>query len=96
MLNVLVSISHLLYTCSLCIFFLQLVSSSRAYLRPLVSAVNSASPLAQVVPFVPSQSLLPLARSFQTSAVSKDIDSAAKFIGAGAATVGVAGSGMSN
>lgn len=45
------------------------------------------------------QALLPvsqsavLARSFQTSAVSRDIDTAAKFIGAGAATVGVAGSG---
>lgn len=36
---------------------------------------------------------LPLVRNFQTSAVSRDIDSAAKFIGAGAATVGVAGSG---
>ncbi|KAJ1520943.1 hypothetical protein ONE63_004020 [Megalurothrips usitatus] len=71
-----------------------LVSSSRAYLRPLVSAVSSTSPLAQVqAPIIPSQSLLPLARSFQTTAVSKDIDSAAKFIGAGAATVGVAGSG---
>ncbi|XP_023346296.1 ATP synthase lipid-binding protein, mitochondrial-like [Eurytemora carolleeae] len=33
------------------------------------------------------------ARAMQTSAVSRDIDSAAKFIGAGAATVGVAGSG---
>ncbi|XP_049272049.1 ATP synthase lipid-binding protein, mitochondrial-like [Rhipicephalus sanguineus] len=32
-------------------------------------------------------------RGFQTSAVQRDIDSAAKFIGAGAATVGVAGSG---
>ncbi|XP_066225704.1 ATP synthase F(0) complex subunit C2, mitochondrial [Saccopteryx leptura] len=32
-------------------------------------------------------------RSFQTSAISRDIDTAAKFIGAGAATVGVAGSG---
>ena len=32
-------------------------------------------------------------RSLQTSVVNKDIDSAAKFIGAGAATVGVAGSG---
>ncbi|KAK2092887.1 ATP synthase F(0) complex subunit C2, mitochondrial [Saguinus oedipus] len=31
--------------------------------------------------------------SFQTSAISRDIDTAAKFIGAGAATVGVAGSG---
>ncbi|XP_054859950.1 ATP synthase F(0) complex subunit C2, mitochondrial [Eublepharis macularius] len=38
--------------------------------------------------------LLPvLRREFQTSAVSRDIDTAAKFIGAGAATVGVAGSG---
>jgi len=33
------------------------------------------------------------ARALQTSAANKDIDSAAKFIGAGAATVGVAGSG---
>ncbi|XP_054565647.1 ATP synthase F(0) complex subunit C2, mitochondrial-like [Eptesicus fuscus] len=31
--------------------------------------------------------------SFQTSAISRDIDTAAKFIGVGAATVGVAGSG---
>jgi len=34
-----------------------------------------------------------LVRSFQTSARAMDIDSAAKYIGAGAATVGVAGSG---
>ena len=32
-------------------------------------------------------------RAFQTSAVTRDIDQAAKYIGAGAATVGVAGSG---
>ncbi|XP_034885232.1 ATP synthase F(0) complex subunit C3, mitochondrial-like [Mirounga angustirostris] len=32
-------------------------------------------------------------REFQTSAISRNIDTAAKFIGAGAATVGVAGSG---
>merc|ERR1719295_670045 len=32
-------------------------------------------------------------RAFQTSARAMDIDSAAKYIGAGAATVGVAGSG---
>lgn len=36
---------------------------------------------------------MPAVRAFQTSAVTRDIDSAAKFIGAGAATVGVAGSG---
>uniref|UniRef100_A0A8C5K9S3 ATP synthase lipid-binding protein n=1 Tax=Jaculus jaculus TaxID=51337 RepID=A0A8C5K9S3_JACJA len=32
-------------------------------------------------------------RDFQTSVVSRDIDTAVKFTGAGAATVGVAGSG---
>uniref|UniRef100_A0A8C5M5I0 ATP synthase lipid-binding protein n=1 Tax=Leptobrachium leishanense TaxID=445787 RepID=A0A8C5M5I0_9ANUR len=38
--------------------------------------------------------LLPVpARAIQSSAVCRDIDTAAKFIGAGAATVGVAGSG---
>ena len=36
---------------------------------------------------------LPMKRDFQTTAVRNDIDSAAKFIGAGAATVGIAGSG---
>uniref|UniRef100_A0A8D0B4D7 ATP synthase lipid-binding protein n=1 Tax=Salvator merianae TaxID=96440 RepID=A0A8D0B4D7_SALMN len=42
----------------------------------------------------PQNQLLPvLRRQFQTSAVSRDVDTAAKFIGAGAATVGVAGSG---
>ncbi|KAM4827006.1 ATP synthase F(0) complex subunit C2, mitochondrial-like [Thomomys bottae] len=40
----------------------------------------------------PLTSLVPSC-SFQTSTISKDIDTAAKFIGAGAATVGVAGSG---
>merc|ERR1712228_440025 len=34
-----------------------------------------------------------LFRGIQTSTVSRDIDSAAKYIGAGAATVGAAGSG---
>jgi F-type H+-transporting ATPase subunit c len=33
-------------------------------------------------------------RQFQTSSRQLDIDQAAKYIGAGAATVGVAGSGM--
>ncbi|KAH0511127.1 ATP synthase F(0) complex subunit C2, mitochondrial [Microtus ochrogaster] len=40
----------------------------------------------------PLTSLVP-SLSFQTSVISRDIDTAAKFIGAGAATVGVAGSG---
>jgi len=33
-------------------------------------------------------------RQIQTTAVQRDIDQAAKYIGAGAATVGVAGSGF--
>lgn len=45
-------------------------------------AVMPQSPLTQVT-----------LRGFQTSAISRDVDTAAKFIGAGAATVGVAGSG---
>uniref|UniRef100_A0A6Q2YKS4 ATP synthase lipid-binding protein n=1 Tax=Esox lucius TaxID=8010 RepID=A0A6Q2YKS4_ESOLU len=44
-------------------------------------------------PFVHSNFSQVALRGFQTGAVSRDIDTAAKFIGAGAATVGVAGSG---
>ncbi|XP_012588067.1 PREDICTED: ATP synthase F(0) complex subunit C2, mitochondrial isoform X2 [Condylura cristata] len=54
-------------------------------------ALTDESPSSWAAPR-PLNSLLP-SRSFQTSAVSRDIDTAAKFIGAGAATVGVAGSG---
>ncbi len=46
-----------------------------------VSMVRMAQPSAAAV------------RCLQTSSANRDIDSAAKFIGAGAATVGVAGSG---
>ncbi|CAL7942247.1 unnamed protein product [Xylocopa violacea] len=76
-----------------------LVSGTKNYIRPLSSAVINHSqsiqqnqlqnPASVSSPLVQS----PIVRSFQTSAVSRDIDSAAKFIGAGAATVGVAGSG---
>jgi len=42
----------------------------------------------------PSQTqVLQVLRTFQTSATQRDIDQAAKYIGAGAATVGAAGSG---
>ncbi|XP_013772217.1 ATP synthase lipid-binding protein, mitochondrial-like [Limulus polyphemus] len=41
----------------------------------------------------PSLFMNQVTRLLQTSATQRDIDSAAKFIGAGAATVGVAGSG---
>ncbi|KAM9745902.1 ATP synthase F(0) complex subunit C1, mitochondrial [Menidia menidia] len=66
---------------------------SRVLFRPVSSSLFSR-PEASV-----EQQALPVSRStgpsrfIQTSAVSRDIDTAAKFIGAGAATVGVAGSG---
>ena len=47
----------------------------------------------QVLPIVSSASAWTNQRSISTSIVRRDIDSAAKYIGAGAATVGVAGAG---
>ncbi|XP_014276447.1 ATP synthase lipid-binding protein, mitochondrial [Halyomorpha halys] len=72
-----------------------LVSGSRAYVRPLSTVVVQQSQTLNTHNITPSPaiSILPAVRQFQTSVVSRDIDSAAKFIGAGAATVGVAGSG---
>lgn len=73
-------------------------STSQLLSRPL-SAVELKRPqmptdesLSSLAVRRPLTSLIP-SRSFQTSAISRDIDTAAKFIGAGAATVGVAGSG---
>lgn len=76
---------------------MQLIANSRQYLRPLSSAVTQNQTLVQGVQQQQHKqpAFLPAIRSFQTSPVSRDIDSAAKFIGAGAATVGVAGSGQS-
>lgn len=73
-----------------------LVSTTKgAYMRPISSAIIKPVNYfdSQNTPSASTVSLLPAVRSLQTSAVSRDIDSAAKFIGAGAATVGVAGSG---
>ncbi|XP_008194584.2 uncharacterized protein LOC100141552 isoform X2 [Tribolium castaneum] len=72
-----------------------LISNSKVYLRPLSTALSQNPSLVQspVVQQHKQATLLPAVRSFQTTPVSRDIDSAAKFIGAGAATVGVAGSG---
>ncbi|XP_016319703.1 ATP synthase F(0) complex subunit C3, mitochondrial-like isoform X2 [Sinocyclocheilus anshuiensis] len=67
-------------------------AASRSLYRPVSSAVLSRPEVSAAV--LPPVALTQVAlRSFQTSAVSRDIDTAAKFIGAGAATVGVAGSG---
>ncbi|XP_017296142.1 ATP synthase F(0) complex subunit C3, mitochondrial [Kryptolebias marmoratus] len=73
-------------------------AGSRALYRPLSAAVVSDSRKAEtaslLTPVSPAASQQQVAvRGFQTSALSRDIDTAAKFIGAGAATVGVAGSG---
>nr|AFM87479.1 mitochondrial ATP synthase lipid-binding protein [Callorhinchus milii] len=68
-------------------------SSSRLLYRPVSASVLSRPEARTEQPCV-SSALVQLARrEFQTSALSRDIDTAAKFIGAGAATVGVAGSG---
>uniref|UniRef100_A0A3P9B8P8 ATP synthase lipid-binding protein n=1 Tax=Maylandia zebra TaxID=106582 RepID=A0A3P9B8P8_9CICH len=67
-------------------------AGSRVLYRPLSASVLSRpdSSVALLPQSPLSQATL---RGFQTSAISRDIDTAAKFIGAGAATVGVAGSG---
>ncbi|XP_062337896.1 ATP synthase F(0) complex subunit C1, mitochondrial [Osmerus eperlanus] len=69
---------------------------SRILARPVsVSIFNRPEARSEQQALLPAcdSSVLSVARGFQTSAVSRDIDTAAKFIGAGAATVGVAGSG---
>ncbi|XP_047436794.1 ATP synthase F(0) complex subunit C3, mitochondrial-like [Mugil cephalus] len=73
-------------------------TGSRALYRPLSAAVVSDGRKAETASLLAPQSIVAsqqqvAVRGFQTSAVSRDIDTAAKFIGAGAATVGVAGSG---
>ncbi|NXO84042.1 AT5G1 synthase, partial [Sitta europaea] len=67
---------------------------SRALARPVSAAVwgRPEAQTAQVSRAGPCPEQPPV-RPFSRSALSRDIDTAAKFIGAGAATVGVAGSG---
>jgi len=84
------------------------VAHSRLAVRPLSSAVVARRPEEAPAQTLATQCGLPgltvtpatvqnilstQLRQFQTSAVQRDIDQAAKYIGAGAATVGVAGSG---
>ncbi|XP_030321649.1 ATP synthase F(0) complex subunit C1, mitochondrial isoform X2 [Calypte anna] len=65
---------------------------SRALASPVSVSVFSRPELSTLQPAgVPHPQ--PPRRELQTSSISRDIDTAAKFIGAGAATVGVAGSG---
>lgn len=71
------------------------LSINAAAARPLSSVLSHRiEPQAAHVPnTLTVASLQSSLRMFQTSAVQRDIDQAAKYIGAGAATVGVAGSG---
>merc|ERR1712212_871079 len=55
--------------------------------------ISAAPTLARSLNSIRPATAAVITRSLQTSPVQRDIDSAAKFIGAGAATVGVAGSG---
>merc|ERR1712095_139087 len=77
---------------------------SRAALRPLSSTVvakqepstgniASYSGIASQMTKPQVSAMVSQLRSIQTSAVNRDIDQAARYIGAGAATVGLAGSG---
>lgn len=88
-----------MYACSKFISTRSLIRSTSQLLSRPLSAVQlnrpqtwtDEGPSSLAVPR-PLTSVIP-SRSFQTSVISRDIDTAAKFIGAGAATVGVAGSG---
>ncbi|XP_072262271.1 ATP synthase F(0) complex subunit C2, mitochondrial [Pyxicephalus adspersus] len=79
-----------MYACAKLVSNPSLVRNGVCLCRPLSTTFLSRPVLkteqSQEMALVPS-------RGIQTSVVSRDIDTAAKFIGAGAATVGVAGSG---
>ncbi|XP_053312185.1 ATP synthase F(0) complex subunit C2, mitochondrial isoform X2 [Spea bombifrons] len=77
-----------MYACAKLVSNPSLLRSGACLLcRPLTAPVLNYTALR-------TEQLLPVpARGIQSSAVCRDIDTAAKFIGAGAATVGVAGSG---
>ncbi|XP_036026395.1 ATP synthase F(0) complex subunit C2, mitochondrial-like [Onychomys torridus] len=88
-----------MYACSRFISTRSLIRSTSQLLSRPLSAVQlnrpqtwiDEGPSSLAVPR-PLTSVIPNC-SFQTSVISRDIDTATKFIGAGAATVGVAGSG---
>jgi len=71
--------------------FSRAVAASRSVTKLQPRLVVSASP--QLFDLQRQEGLVAQTRSLQTTSQVRDIESAAKFIGAGAATVGVAGSG---
>ena len=72
---------------------IQQVLGRSAAVRPVVSAINGTQMSQTMTSNDKPMVSLQLLRTLHSTAVQRDIDSAAKFIGAGAATVGVAGSG---
>ncbi|XP_050626854.1 ATP synthase F(0) complex subunit C1, mitochondrial-like [Macaca thibetana thibetana] len=66
---------------------------TRGLTRPMSASFLNSSVNSSKQPSYSSFPLQVARREFQTSVVSQDIDTAAKLIGAGAARVGVAGSG---
>ncbi|NXF57920.1 AT5G2 synthase, partial [Ciccaba nigrolineata] len=92
--------SHTMYACAKFVSAPVLVRrSSRVLYQPLsASVLSSPEAWTEQVSLLLAHPSVPQARpgahrTIQTSAAHRDIDTAAKFIGAGAATVGVAGSG---
>ncbi|EGV94198.1 ATP synthase F(0) complex subunit C2, mitochondrial-like [Cricetulus griseus] len=88
-----------MYACSKFISTRSLIRSTSQLLSRPLSAMELNRPqtwtdegLSSVAAPRPPTSFIH-SRSFQTSVISRDIDIAAKFIGAGGATVGVTGSG---
>lgn len=97
-----------MYTCARFVAPARAMTTGRATLRPLGSQMTNKTQEQTPVGTLASYSGLSASnitpthiqsilstqiRQIQTSAQRRDIDQAAKFIGAGAATVGVAGSG---
>ncbi|XP_038176090.1 ATP synthase F(0) complex subunit C1, mitochondrial-like [Arvicola amphibius] len=68
-------------------------SCTRGLIRPVSASLLSRPEAPSTQPFCSSSPLQVARQEFQTSGVSRDINTAAKFIGAEAAIVGVAGSG---
>uniref|UniRef100_A0A182ITJ0 ATPase protein 9 n=1 Tax=Anopheles atroparvus TaxID=41427 RepID=A0A182ITJ0_ANOAO len=68
------------------------LNEAKFYIRPINSTIIAQNQT-YGIPIVAPVSLKQQVRTFHITPAVRDIDSAAKFIGAGAATVGVAGSG---
>uniref|UniRef100_A0A182P351 ATPase protein 9 n=1 Tax=Anopheles epiroticus TaxID=199890 RepID=A0A182P351_9DIPT len=69
------------------------LGGANVHIRPISSILAMQNQLWHIARATTPMGLSSPIRSFQTGPTCRDIDSAAKFIGAGAATVGVAGSG---